>query len=243
MDELHCCAYPQGSSSDSASDSSNDHQQHVESFSDSPSDSSNNIHFNVEFEYSNMHVLNASKFDTFCNVEVHRFSSIPKDEMMQETTILSWLSQMDVPWNAHSDVVAKVLQCARDMLSDTETLDPKPYNLYMHVNVIVTIPKEDGISDSDSENYDEEEEYQGVLAEEEEEEEDYGFVPAAKTLVERLEISEQKGLQRCAICFEDFHVGVSMPCLHMFHKSCISEWLQIGHSCPLCRFKMPTQSD
>ncbi|KAK7334659.1 hypothetical protein VNO80_26420 [Phaseolus coccineus] len=241
MDELDCCAYPQVYSSNSASDSSND-QEHVGSFSDSASDSSNNQlhHFNVEFEYSRMHVLNASKFDTLCNVEIHRFSNIPKDEIMQETTIVSWLSHMGVPRNAHSAVVAKVLQCARDMVSDTT--ETHTHILCMRVDVIITNPKEDGISDSDSENYDDEEDNQ-VVEEEEEDEEDYGFVPAAKTLVERLETTEHKGLERCAICFEDFHVGVSMPCLHMFHKSCISEWLQIGHSCPLCRFKMPTRSD
>jgi hypothetical protein len=35
---------------------------------------------------------------------------------MQEATIVSWLSQMDVPQDAFRFVVAKILECARDMV-------------------------------------------------------------------------------------------------------------------------------
>jgi len=225
MDEFHCRAYPHTS----------DFAIECSSFLNSQQ------HFCVEFEYVNMYVLNANKFDTFCKVTLHTFPSISKHEIMQEATIVSWLSMIGVPSNAHSVVVAKISQCARDMVTDT-TLR-QTHVLCMHVEVIVTRANEDGIGDSDIDNDDTfEDNPDDFEEEEEEEEEDYGFVPAEKTSVEGLEKVEQKGSQRCAICFEDFLVGVRMPCLHVFHKSCISEWLQVGNSCPLCRFQMPPKS-
>lgn len=43
----------------------------------------------------------------------------------------------------------------------------------------------------------------------------------------------------CSICFESI-IGddfCKLPvCIHVFHKKCIDEWIQLGHStCPLCR--------
>ncbi|XP_057451870.1 uncharacterized protein LOC130743653 [Lotus japonicus] len=73
----------------------------------------------------------------------------------------------------------------------------------------------------------------------EEGDEDFGLVPSIEELVQ--EEFKQEG--NCAICFEDFHVGVRMPCLHMFHKNCITSWLQVANSCPLCRFHMPMNDE
>ncbi|XVE82482.1 hypothetical protein DITRI_Ditri16bG0008400 [Diplodiscus trichospermus] len=44
----------------------------------------------------------------------------------------------------------------------------------------------------------------------------------------------------CAICLEDYVAGdrvrVLPRCKHMFHKSCIEEWLQVPSlHCPICR--------
>ncbi|KAB2082347.1 hypothetical protein ERO13_A05G183550v2 [Gossypium hirsutum] len=45
----------------------------------------------------------------------------------------------------------------------------------------------------------------------------------------------------CSICLEDFTPGEiahSLPhCHHMFHTSCIKQWLMQHKSCPLCRRK------
>lgn len=42
----------------------------------------------------------------------------------------------------------------------------------------------------------------------------------------------------CIICMEDFEPGVGgkkVPCGHVFHSSCIAQWLSDHNSCPLCR--------
>jgi hypothetical protein len=48
--------------------------------------------------------------------QCHTFSNILKDKIMQEATIVSWLSQMNVPQDSFRFVVAKILECARDMV-------------------------------------------------------------------------------------------------------------------------------
>ncbi|KAK9088525.1 hypothetical protein Scep_027607 [Stephania cephalantha] len=74
------------------------------------------------------------------------------------------------------------------------------------------------------------------------------FVPASKSAIDKLEkvvlevdaISD--GCCDCRICLEELKVGAEatrMPCSHMFHPSCIVEWLETSHVCPLCRFKLP----
>ncbi|CAK8536149.1 unnamed protein product [Lathyrus sativus] len=73
-------------------------------------------------------------------------------------------------------------------------------------------------------------------------EEDIRFVPAAKSCIEELKTVTTKATEKCSICFEDFKVGVCMPCLHMFHMDCIQDWLNISNSCPLCRFQLPTNN-
>ncbi|XP_047181613.1 E3 ubiquitin-protein ligase CIP8-like [Vigna umbellata] len=262
MDEYHCNAYPMLSISASERlPFPHDHQ-----------------HFDVDFQYSNMHDLNGSKSEAFGNVLLHKFQNISKNEMLKETTIVYCLSRMGLPQNAHGVVVAEVLRCVRDMIRDTA--HRHRLVLCMRVEIGITRANQDGISVSanqdginvsanqdgtsvsanqdgisvsanqdeisasvidnvsDDDHFEEAEEY-GF----EEDDEDYGLVPADKAFVEGLEMVQQKGSERCAICFEDFLFGVRMPCLHAFHKSCITEWLQIGNSCPLCRINLPTQSD
>ncbi|KAK9912891.1 hypothetical protein M0R45_036725 [Rubus argutus] len=52
----------------------------------------------------------------------------------------------------------------------------------------------------------------------------------------------------CAICMDDFEVGIydfevgsyasRLPCLHIFHRHCIVEWLVIKNRCPICRYSV-----
>ncbi|XP_039060454.1 uncharacterized RING finger protein C57A7.09-like [Hibiscus syriacus] len=45
----------------------------------------------------------------------------------------------------------------------------------------------------------------------------------------------------CPICLEELTVGsegVCMPCLHVFHDTCIVAWLNKKKHCPCCRFKL-----
>jgi len=42
----------------------------------------------------------------------------------------------------------------------------------------------------------------------------------------------------CAICFEEFQEGdelKTLPCLHIFHKKEIDDWLHRDNSCPICK--------
>ncbi|PRQ35851.1 putative transcription factor C2H2 family [Rosa chinensis] len=46
----------------------------------------------------------------------------------------------------------------------------------------------------------------------------------------------------CVICMDDFNVGRDasrLPCLHIFHRNCIVDWLRRNHNCPICRHSMP----
>ncbi|KAL9689419.1 hypothetical protein QQ045_009805 [Rhodiola kirilowii] len=41
----------------------------------------------------------------------------------------------------------------------------------------------------------------------------------------------------CSICFTEYEVGsklLTLPCLHLYHKSCIKEWLKDHKTCPIC---------
>ena len=46
----------------------------------------------------------------------------------------------------------------------------------------------------------------------------------------------------CIICIADMEIntkGLLIPCGHMFHESCIKEWLEKNSTCPICKFKLP----
>lgn len=56
----------------------------------------------------------------------------------------------------------------------------------------------------------------------------------------QLVISEQEVERsaQCAICMEDFNlkeIAIKLPCKHLFHEPCITEWLKIHGTCPVCR--------
>ncbi|NXW93859.1 PJA2 ligase, partial [Alopecoenas beccarii] len=47
-----------------------------------------------------------------------------------------------------------------------------------------------------------------------------------------------KGLEQCAICFCEYvkdEIITELPCHHLFHKSCVTRWLQESGTCPVCR--------
>ncbi|EXB44305.1 E3 ubiquitin-protein ligase RING1-like protein [Morus notabilis] len=77
----------------------------------------------------------------------------------------------------------------------------------------------------------------------------FGSVPAAKSVLEalekfRYERSNESDLMTCVICMEVVMNGTHLtrlPCSHVFHVDCIMEWLNDNHTCPLCRFKLPSQ--
>ncbi|KAL3849266.1 hypothetical protein ACJIZ3_011148 [Penstemon smallii] len=76
------------------------------------------------------------------------------------------------------------------------------------------------------------------------EERDSTMVPATDSSINSLESKTLDcPIESCSICLEEFSNGCKatcMPCSHLFHNSCIAEWLRTSHYCPLCRFEMPT---
>ena len=57
--------------------------------------------------------------------------------------------------------------------------------------------------------------------------------------LERFKI-EEKTEESCCICLGEFSIGsraicMPKPCSHIFHQHCITKWLNISHTCPLCR--------
>ncbi|GKT35783.1 hypothetical protein ADUPG1_008871 [Aduncisulcus paluster] len=52
--------------------------------------------------------------------------------------------------------------------------------------------------------------------------------------------SEEEG-PRCAICLVNVRSGDHMitPCNHVFHKECLTRWMDISLTCPTCRAEIP----
>ncbi|CAN0927520.1 E3 ubiquitin-protein ligase RING1-like [Linum grandiflorum] len=67
---------------------------------------------------------------------------------------------------------------------------------------------------------------------------------ASKAAIEKLEVVADYGLDRsgedcCSICLAEMGGRViRMECKHVFHQSCLMNWLKTSKSCPLCRFQV-----
>ncbi|XP_072955019.1 uncharacterized protein [Typha angustifolia] len=77
-----------------------------------------------------------------------------------------------------------------------------------------------------------------------------GAPPAAASFVARLPsvvISrkhyEKNGSLICPVCKDSLSINTEakqLPCLHLYHPSCILPWLSTRNSCPVCRYELPT---
>ena len=50
-------------------------------------------------------------------------------------------------------------------------------------------------------------------------------------------IDNNDKIQECVICMVDLEVGDTvryLPCAHMFHKTCVDNWLMRNLTCPTC---------
>jgi len=51
--------------------------------------------------------------------------------------------------------------------------------------------------------------------------------------------------KNCVICLEDFINGdeaLFLPCIHLFHKACIKNWLEKNNTCPICKFELTSSN-
>lgn len=49
----------------------------------------------------------------------------------------------------------------------------------------------------------------------------------------------------CTVCLTEINQNddtVIVPCGHMFHDSCIMQWLEMHNTCPVCRYELPTEN-
>ncbi|XP_022851574.1 E3 ubiquitin-protein ligase SGR9, amyloplastic-like [Olea europaea var. sylvestris] len=88
--------------------------------------------------------------------------------------------------------------------------------------------------------------YNEILQQSIEEDNDCNMIPATDSSIKSLEMKklddENNDYESCSICLDKFYKGIvttCMPCLHMFHSNCITQWLKMSHYCPVCRFEMP----
>ena len=52
-----------------------------------------------------------------------------------------------------------------------------------------------------------------------------------------LEMTDIENNDECTICLSNDldNEWVKLNCQHIFHRTCISEWLSINNTCPICR--------
>ncbi|XVE90134.1 hypothetical protein DITRI_Ditri20bG0053700 [Diplodiscus trichospermus] len=71
----------------------------------------------------------------------------------------------------------------------------------------------------------------------------YGTPPAQKEAVEAMPTVTVEDNVQCSVCLEDIKIGSEakeMPCKHKFHGGCITPWLELHSSCPVCRYRLPS---
>ncbi|XP_002511547.2 E3 ubiquitin-protein ligase RNF181 [Ricinus communis] len=157
-----------------------------------------------------------------CDVIQNEFLVERERLFNQETsmsTIIQILLEMNVP--VQSYMLDRILGFARQMATNKRYKNRK----VLHMKVEIDVPP-GFLDDDDSDDY-------SAIR----------FVPASKPSMENLEKIKADGSteQQCIICLEELLIGsevTRLPCLHVYHKQCIINWLQKSRFCPLCRFEI-----
>lgn len=139
------------------------------------------------------------------------------------STIETMLTEMNLPFGVHPIMILKIMECAKESLYMDNKIIP------MMVYLRITRSLDNGVSDQAlMESFD-----SRALR----------FVGASKDSTERLEKAKVEGCSKqCVVCLEDMLIGMEatrMPCSHVYHGSCIKNWLENSNHCPLCRFQIP----
>ncbi|KAJ0667306.1 putative transcription factor C2H2 family [Helianthus annuus] len=74
-----------------------------------------------------------------------------------------------------------------------------------------------------------------------------GALPASKAAIEALPTVTVTEQDDCAICLTEMYLteyeAKEMPCKHRYHSDCITKWLGVHGSCPVCRYEMPVDEE
>lgn len=72
----------------------------------------------------------------------------------------------------------------------------------------------------------------------------YPQAPLGRSSSSGITLSVLNAVNECSICQETMckdDVVLKLLCRHVYHDSCVSEWLRTKNTCPLCRDELPTQ--
>lgn len=59
---------------------------------------------------------------------------------------------------------------------------------------------------------------------------------AQKNILRNMFLSMEENHKTCAICTDVISDDmVLLKCAHIHHKECLTEWIQINNTCPMCR--------
>jgi hypothetical protein len=77
----------------------------------------------------------------------------------------------------------------------------------------------------------------------------YGVPPASLDAMNKLVQLRLRGIdednQECLICAETYEIGcvvIPLPCGHLYHSTCVTDWLCRQCTCPVCRYEIPTNN-
>ncbi|XP_021808416.1 E3 ubiquitin-protein ligase RNF181-like [Prunus avium] len=140
--------------------------------------------------------------------------------------ISNMLTQILVPYHVQPFMIHTISTRAREIASEPENRNRNT----IPILVSLTVGHEPFLEDQD-----EPEISDHVLQ----------LVRARKSAIDELEKVKVEGCAKpCVICLEEIVNGseaTRMPCFHVYHESCIVNWLEKSHLCPLCRFEMPVE--
>ena len=67
--------------------------------------------------------------------------------------------------------------------------------------------------------------------------------PAAKHFIENLKSTNDfRQDEKCSICLKEFELNLTkeLPCKHKYCQNCITQWLNLVNTCPMCRTEFIT---
>ncbi|KAG4950555.1 hypothetical protein AAZX31_15G250400 [Glycine max] len=57
---------------------------------------------------------------------------------------------------------------------------------------------------------------------------------------------DPNGVVLCAVCKDQITLNAQakqLPCQHLYHSDCITPWIELNSSCPLCRFRLEEEEE